>query len=79
MKFYDFDQDYLDRLRAADYRTQQHFVTYFSELIKIKLRSRVRSSAAIEDIRQETFSRVLAALGSKTGVRLTCPVFLNQS
>jgi RNA polymerase sigma-70 factor (ECF subfamily) len=69
MKFYDFDQDYLDRLRAADYRTQEHFVLYFSELIKIKLRSRVRSSAAIEDIRQETFRRVLAALRSKTGIR----------
>jgi len=69
MKFCNFDQAYLDRLRAADYRTQEHFVTYFGELIKLKLRSRVRSPEAIEDIRQETFSRVLAALRSETGIR----------
>jgi RNA polymerase sigma-70 factor (ECF subfamily) len=68
MKFHHFDQDYLDRLRAADYRTQEHFVTYFGALIKLKLRSRVRSREAIEDIHQETFSRVLAALRSENGI-----------
>ena len=35
---------------------------YFSELIQLKLRSRVNSPQAIEDIRQETFTRVFAAL-----------------
>jgi len=37
-------------------------VAYFSELIQLKLRSRLRSPQAIEDVRQETFSRVFAAL-----------------
>jgi RNA polymerase sigma-70 factor (ECF subfamily) len=69
MNFHHFDQDYLDRLRAADYRTQEHFVAYFGKLIELKLRSRVRAPEAVEDIRQETFSRVLAVLRSKSGMR----------
>jgi RNA polymerase sigma-70 factor (ECF subfamily) len=57
-----FDGSYVERLRAGDFRTQEHFVAYFSELIQLKLRSRLRSPQAIEDVRQETFSRVFAAL-----------------
>jgi RNA polymerase sigma-70 factor (ECF subfamily) len=57
-----FDESYVERLRAGDFRTQEHFVAYFSELIQLKLRSRLRSPQAIEDVRQETFSRVFAAL-----------------
>jgi len=37
-------------------------VAYFTELIQLKLRSRLHSPQAIEDVRQETFSRVFAAL-----------------
>jgi RNA polymerase sigma-70 factor, ECF subfamily len=59
-----FDQAYLDRLQEGDFRTQDHFVAYFSELIQLKLRSRLRSPQAIEDVRQETFARVFAALHS---------------
>jgi RNA polymerase sigma-70 factor, ECF subfamily len=57
-----FDQAYLDRLQEGDFRTQEHFVAYFGELIQLKLRSRLRSPQAIEDVRQETFMRVFAAL-----------------
>jgi RNA polymerase sigma-70 factor (ECF subfamily) len=57
-----FDESYVDRLRAGDFRTQEHFVAYFSELIQLKLRSRLHSPQAIEDVRQETFTRVFAAL-----------------
>ena len=39
-------------------------MAYFSELIQLKLRSRVHSPQAIEDIRQETFTRVFVALRS---------------
>lgn len=39
-------------------------MAYFSELIQLKLRSRLHSPQAIEDVRQETFSRVFAALRS---------------
>jgi RNA polymerase sigma-70 factor (ECF subfamily) len=66
--FYDFDDSYLERLREGDFRTQEHFVSYFSELIQLKLRSRVRSSQAIEDVRQETFARVFVALRSSGGI-----------
>jgi len=57
-----FDESYVERLRAGDFRTQEHFVAYFSELIQLKLRSRLSSAQAIEDVRQETFTRVFAAL-----------------
>jgi RNA polymerase sigma-70 factor, ECF subfamily len=57
-----FDESYVERLRTGDFRTQEHFVAYFSELIQLKLRSRLHSPQAIEDVRQETFTRVFAAL-----------------
>lgn len=69
MEFCEFDEAYVDRLRAGDYRTQEHFVSYFSELIRVKLRSRVRYADVIEDLRQETFARVLSALRSEGGIR----------
>jgi len=62
LHFHSFDGEYLDRLRAGDFRTQEHFVSYFSALIRIKLRSRLRSPEIIEDVRQETFSRFFGAL-----------------
>lgn len=69
MEFYAFDNAYLERLRSGDFRTVDHFVSYFSQLIQLKLRSRVRSPEAIEDIRQETFARFFAALRSADGLR----------
>ncbi len=62
MQLQSFDETYVERLQAGDFRTQEHFVAYFSELIQLKLRSRLHSPQAIEDVRQETFTRVFAAL-----------------
>lgn len=62
MQLQSFDESYVERLQAGDFRTQEHFVAYFSELIQLKLRSRLHSPQAIEDVRQETFTRVFAAL-----------------
>jgi RNA polymerase sigma-70 factor (ECF subfamily) len=62
LQFQSFDQSYLERLRAGDYRAQEHFGAYFSALIQIKLRSRLKSPEAIEDVRQETFARFFVAL-----------------
>jgi RNA polymerase sigma-70 factor (ECF subfamily) len=62
LQFHSFDEAYVQRLRAGDSRTQEHFVGYFSHLIQIKLRSKVKSAEGIEDVRQETFTRVLTAL-----------------
>ena len=62
MQLQSFDESYVERLQAGDFRTQEHFVAYFSELIQLKLRSRLNSPQAIEDVRQETFTRVFASL-----------------
>lgn len=62
MQLQSFDESYVQRLQAGDFRTQEHFVSYFSELIQLKLRSRLNSQQAIDDVRQETFTRVFAAL-----------------
>jgi RNA polymerase sigma-70 factor (ECF subfamily) len=69
LQFQTFDQSYVERLRAGDFRTQEHFVAYFSELIQLKLRSRLNSPQAIEDVRQETFTRVFVALRGEGGIR----------
>ncbi|MGC1374415.1 MAG: sigma-70 family RNA polymerase sigma factor, partial [Candidatus Sulfotelmatobacter sp.] len=62
MQFHSFDEAYLGRLRAGDFRTQEHFSGYFSALIKIKVSSRLKRPEAIEDVRQETFARFFATL-----------------
>lgn len=69
MELQAFDDDYLRRLRAGDTPTCDHFVAYFSQFLLIKLRSRLRSSQAVEDIRQETFVRVFVCLRSEGGIR----------
>ena len=69
MQFQAFDAVYVDNLRAGDYATQVHFVRYFTELLQLKLRSRLRSPQAIEDVRQETFARVFASLKKGGAIR----------
>jgi RNA polymerase sigma-70 factor (ECF subfamily) len=69
MEFCSFDAPYLERLRSGDLESQQHFITYFTELIRLKLRKRLHSHFAIEDLRQETFARVWVALRSGDGIR----------
>ncbi|WP_158750075.1 RNA polymerase sigma factor [Acidobacterium sp. S8] len=69
MQFQQFDDAYLEKLRTGDPRTEEHFVQYFSELIHLKLRSRLHSKDAVEDLRQETFARVFVLLRGKEGVR----------
>jgi RNA polymerase sigma-70 factor (ECF subfamily) len=59
-----FDREYLTRLRAGDAVTEQHFVNHFSNVIRLSLRYRLRSWQLIDDIRQETFLRVLNFLRS---------------
>jgi RNA polymerase sigma-70 factor (ECF subfamily) len=62
---FSFDGDYVRRLIAEDPETERHFTEYFSDLLSLKLRSRLRSAALVEDARQETFVRVLTALKKK--------------
>jgi RNA polymerase sigma-70 factor (ECF subfamily) len=69
LQFFAFDASYLEKLQAGDESTEEHFVSYFSELIRLKLRSRLNSKEAIEDVRQETFVRVLVLLRAEKGLR----------
>jgi RNA polymerase sigma-70 factor (ECF subfamily) len=66
-----FDRDYIQRLREGNVETERHFANYFGELLSIKLRARLRDWQLIEDLRQETFVRVLTAL--KSNNRLNSP------
>ena len=59
-----FDADYLTRLKDGDHETERHFTSYFSNAIWLKLRNRVRVRHLIDEIRQETFARVLTYLRS---------------
>lgn len=85
MELFAFDDDYVRRLRQRDRETEEHFEQYFRDLLLIKLRRRLPSVEAIEDVRQETFVRVLARLdeirdGRKLGafVNATCELVLKE-
>jgi RNA polymerase sigma-70 factor (ECF subfamily) len=69
VQFQAFDAGYVASLCAGDPDTQQHFVGYFSALLQLKLRPRLSSPQAIEDVRQETFARVFAVLRKDSGLR----------
>jgi len=68
VELFDFDETYFRRLQSRDPLTEDHFVAYFSDLLQIKLRHRLSSPQAVEDVRQETFARVLTAVRSETGI-----------
>jgi len=62
LEFFSFDRNYVQRLTAGDGETERHFVGYFSPLLLVKLRQRLRSREELEDLRQEVFLRVLRSL-----------------
>jgi RNA polymerase sigma-70 factor (ECF subfamily) len=65
---YEFDGAYVERLVSEDPEIERHFTRYFGELLALKLRSKLRSPALVEDAKQETFVRVLTALKKKKGL-----------
>ncbi len=69
MDFFAFDKAYVERLRDGDPPTEHHFVAYFEHLLRIKLRARMLTNDKVEDLRQETFIRVIATLRREGGVR----------
>src|SRR3984893_8290148 len=69
LEFFAFDSEYVERLRNGDRSTEHHFVAYFEQLLRIKLRARTLAADKVEDLRQETFIRVIAALRREGGVR----------
>jgi RNA polymerase sigma-70 factor (ECF subfamily) len=62
MELFAFDDDYVRRLRDGDRWTEEHFRSYFEQLLFLKLRGRVRTADEIDDYRQEVFLRVLKTL-----------------
>lgn len=69
MDFFAFDKTYVEKLRNGDPATEHHFFVYFEKLLRIKLRARAISSDKVEDIKQDTFIRVIAAVRKEGGVR----------
>jgi RNA polymerase sigma-70 factor (ECF subfamily) len=69
VELFAFDKAYVDRLRDGDAATEEHFVSYFGELLKIKLRARMLAADTVNELRQETFVRVVAALRNEGGIR----------
>ncbi len=67
--FFAFDKTYVDRLRNGDPATEHHFFVYFEKLLHIKLRARMISPDKVEDLKQETFIRVIAAVRKEGAVR----------
>ena len=69
MELFAFDKEYVERLRAGDAATEAHFVAYFDQLLRILLRARMLTPDKVEDVTQETFKRVLAAVRAEGAIR----------
>jgi RNA polymerase sigma-70 factor (ECF subfamily) len=69
LEFFPFDANYVRRLTESDAETERHFVAYFSPLLLIKLKQRLRSREQLEDLRQEVFLRVFRSLRQGAGLR----------
>ncbi len=68
VELFAFTREYVERLREGDPSTELHFVTYFDQLLRIKLRARMLASETVEDLRQETYIRVFVKL-REDGIR----------
>ncbi len=68
MEFFAFDRAYVDRLRDGDPAVESHFFSYFRPFFQVMLRSRSAPPDAIEDISQESFTRVLLKLRKGSGI-----------
>jgi RNA polymerase sigma-70 factor, ECF subfamily len=68
VELFGFTREYVERLREGDPSTELHFVTYFDQLLRIKLRARMLASETVEDLRQETYIRVFVKL-RENGIR----------
>jgi RNA polymerase sigma-70 factor, ECF subfamily len=69
LDLYTFDKPYVDRLRDGEPSTERHFVSYFGEILGIMLRARYLTPERIDDVRQETLTRVIATLRRDGGIR----------
>ncbi len=63
-----FNEDYVRRLATGDREVEKHFTSHFGALLRVKLRTKLRSPQLMEDVRQETFLRVLQSLRKENGI-----------
>jgi RNA polymerase sigma-70 factor, ECF subfamily len=56
-------------LPDGDPATEHHFFVYFEKLLRIKVRARTLASDKVEDLKQDAFIRVTAAVRKEGGVR----------
>lgn len=66
---FEFNATYVDSLRQGDPSAEEHFVSHFSPMLLRKLRKHLRSGELAQDLRQETFLRVLTILRSNHSIR----------
>jgi len=62
VEFFSFDKAYLRRLEQRDPETEKHFVQYFTAILVSKLRTRSLHTQDVDELKQETFSRVVRAI-----------------
>lgn len=67
MDFFPFDDDYVRRLRDGDRPTEEHFVSYITPILRIKVRNRLSSREAEDDAVQETLARFFKMLRGPEG------------
>jgi len=68
VELFAFTREYVERLREGEPSTEQHFVAYFDQLLRIKLRAKLLPFETVEDLRQETYIRALLQI-RRNGVR----------
>ena len=69
MELFVSDDDFVRRLRERDPRATDEFHQYFRELLLLKLRRRLPSLDAIDEVRQEVFARCFERLGDLRDAR----------
>jgi len=69
VELFAFDKSYVDRLRDGESATEAHFGSYFGLILGMILRARYLSPERVDDIRQETLTRVIAILRRDGGIR----------
>lgn len=65
---FQFDEEYVRLLTEGDEAVENHFNNYFRELLTCKIRARLRRSDLVDDVVQDTLSRVLNTLRNKGGI-----------
>ena len=68
-KSHRFDADYVRAMQERVPQIEEHFASYFENVLRRYLRRRMASAELVEDIRQETFVRVLRLLQDPGRVR----------